>query len=282
MPQFVAKIPKAPSSIQKGSSLGKILDKPALKCLSENISYVHKEFSAEDFCKEALKGISSLGLLDRGHHIARVLREHLPQKYSDATAILIDSLTPPLEKTTDMGLAVFFYLPHICFVSNFGLDPKHNGGKDPFAASMKAQYEFTRRFSAEFSIRPFIIKWQERTLAQLMKWTDDKDPHVRRLCSEGSRPRLPWASQIPAFIEDPSPALPILEKLKDDESLYVRRSVANHLGDIAKDHLTLALDTCEAWLEGASKDRKWAIRHALRYPAKKGNKRALSLRKKAK
>jgi 3-methyladenine DNA glycosylase AlkC len=159
------------------------------------------------------------------------------------------------------------------------LDAAHNGGRDPFEVSMRAQHEITRRFTAEFSMRPYLIKWPERTLARLREWTRDPDPHVRRLCSEGARPRLPWAMRIPAFIKDPRPVLPILEALKDDGDLYVRRSVANHVGDIAKDHPQLAFEICERWLAGASVERKWMIRHAVRHPAKKGVKEALRLRK---
>ena len=111
---------------------------------------------------------------------------------------------------------------------------------------------------------------------------NDPDPHVRRLCSEGTRPRLPWAQKINALVLDPSPSLPILEKLKDDDDLYVRRSVANHVGDIAKDNLELALKLCMNWLDESSKELKWVIRHALRHPAKKMNKEALAIRKMAK
>ena len=147
---------------------------------------------------------------------------------------------------------------------------------------MQAQYELTKRFSAEFSIRPFLIQKQERTLSRLIEWTSDPDPHVRRLCSEGTRPRLPWATRIPAFIANPEPVFPILETLKNDQSLYVRRSVANHLGDIAKDHPEKIFEICERWLNGASNELKWLIRHALRNPAKKGDKTALQLRAAAK
>jgi 3-methyladenine DNA glycosylase AlkC len=146
---------------------------------------------------------------------------------------------------------------------------------------MSAQYEITRRFSAEFCIRPYLVKWPGRTLERLMEWTRDPDPHVRRLCSEGTRPRLPWAMRLKAFMADPTPVLPILEALKDDPELYVRRSVANHLADIAKDHPALALERCARWLEGASAERRWVIRHALRHPAKKGVKEALELRARA-
>jgi 3-methyladenine DNA glycosylase AlkC len=274
-------LPDAPRTIEKGSSLALLLDRTAIDALVHNLTLVRPEFDGRAFRRDALAGLTGLALLDRGRHLARVLRAHLPERYSDAIEVLLDSLTPPHDRTEDLGLAVFFYLPHVSFVAEYGLDPDHNAGKDPFEVSMRAQHELTRRFSAEFSMRPFLIRWPERTLARLMDWTRDPDAHVRRLCSEGARPRLPWATRIPAFIADPRPALPILEALKDDESLYVRRSVANHLGDIAKDHPALVFDLCEAWLEHASDERKWLIRHAVRHPAKKGVKRAVALRKQA-
>jgi len=275
-------IPEAPHSIQKGSSLKDLLSQEAVTCLARNISLVHQEFPSDSFIKMATRGLEPLGLLERGYHVAGVLREHLPEQYDNAIQILINSLTPPLKQTDSLGLSVFFYLPHSCFIGRFGLDSEKNGGRDPFNTSMKAQYELTRRFSAEFSIRPFLIRWPERTLSQLLEWTHDDDPHVRRLCSEGTRPRLPWAIHLLEFIKNPYPVLPILEKLKDDPDLYVRRSVANHLGDIAKNHLELVLDICNRWLTDASLERRWLIRHALRYPAKKGEKNALRLRDLAK
>ena len=273
------RIPPAPRSIQKGSSLGDLLDREAVDCLAHNISRVHPKFDHTSFRRDALRGLARLAILQRGQHLAGVLREHLPGRYSEAIHILLRSLTPPLSRTEDLGLGGFFYLPHVSFVAAYGLDVAGNGGRDPFEASMTAQYEITRRFSAEFSMRQFLIRWPERTLARLREWTHDPDPHVRRLCSEGARPRLPWAVRIPAFINDPRPVLPILEALKDDEDLYVRRSIANHIGDIAKDHPKLAFEICERWLAGASSDRKWLIRHALRHPAKLGVKAALQLRK---
>jgi 3-methyladenine DNA glycosylase AlkC len=279
---YAPRLPSAPHSIQKGMSLADLLDREAIECLSHNIGLVHQDFDGKGFQRTALKGLKPLSILQRGHHLARALREHLPERYEDAVKILLKSLTPPLTGTEDLGLGVFFYLPHVSFVATYGLDSTHNDGRDPFETSMLAQYELTRRFSAEFSIRPFLIRWPERTLTQLMKWTDNPDPHVRRLCSEGTRPRLPWAIQIPAFIKDPRPVLPILESLKDDPDLYVRRSVANHIGDIAKDHPRLAFELCDRWLESASKERKWLLRHAVRHPAKKGVKAALRIRRLAK
>lgn len=276
------RIPGAPKSIQKGTPLKHLLGEEAVACLAHNCLLVHPRFDEDLFCRIALEGLEPLGILDRGQHLAQALRQCLPDNYTTAIEILLASLTPPLARTDDIGLAVFFYLPHVCFVAEYGLDPRANDGRDPFEISMRAQYELTKRFSAEFSIRPFLIQQQDRTLSQLIKWTSDADPHVRRLCSEGTRSRLPWATRIPAFIENPEPVLPILEALKDDRDLYVRRSVANHLGDIAKDHPETVFAICERWLTGASSDVKWLIRHALRHPAKKGDAIALSLRAAAK
>jgi 3-methyladenine DNA glycosylase AlkC len=263
------RIPDAPHSIQKGSSLADLLGSEAIECLARNLTLAYSAFEGDLFQHEALRGLTPLSILRRGEHLARVLRAHLPPCYEDAVAVLLRSLTPPLTGTDDYGLGVFFYLPHVSFIAAYGLDAHGNGGRDPFEVSMTAQHELTRRFTAEFSIRPFLIHQPDRTLARLREWTRDPDPHVRRLCSEGARPRLPWARRIPAFIKDPQPVLPILDALKDDPDPYVRRSVANHVGDVAKDHPALAFELCERWLVGASDERKWLIRHAVRHPAKK-------------
>lgn len=276
------RIPNAPKSIQKGVPLKHLLGPEAVECLAHNVSMAFPGFDAEAFRIAALDDLELLGILERGQKLAKALWQHLPQNFSSATDILLNSLTPPLANTDDLGLAVFFYLPHVYFVAEYGLDAAHNNGHDPFEVSMKVQYELTQRFSAEFSIRPFLIHAQDRTLTRLIDWTSDANPHVRRLCSEGTRPRLPWAIRIPAFIKNPAPVLPILERLKDDHDLYVRRSVANHLGDIAKDHPELVYAICERWLVNSSNERKWLIRHALRHPAKKGDRTALKLRAAAK
>lgn len=272
------RLPAAPRSITKGVGLQSLLDREAIECLAHNLRRVDAAFDAKAFEETARRGLQPLSILQRGQHLAQALREHLPRRYDQAVEQLLRSLTPPLSATEDLGLGVFFYLPHVCFVATYGLDPAHNEGTDPFEVSMRAQYEITQRFSAEFSIRPFLIRWPDRTLARLQEWTRDPSAHVRRLCSEGTRPRLPWACRIPAFVKDPRPALPLLEQLKDDPDLYVRRSVANHVGDIAKDHPELAFQLCEKWVKGASRERRWLIRHALRHPAKKGVKEALRIR----
>ena len=146
---------------------------------------------------------------------------------------------------------------------------------------MQANYEITKRFSGEFSIRPYQMAEQERTLPRLALWAKDANHHVRRLVSEGTRSRLPWAGRLPAFIRDPAPVLPLLHQLIDDPELYVRRSVANHVGDIAKDHPQIAFDLCHQWLTQPTRERCQVVRHAVRHPAKNGVKVAVFLRKNA-
>ncbi|EAR01461.1 DNA alkylation repair protein [Maribacter sp. HTCC2170] len=275
-------LPETPHSIQKGVPLKLVLDRLAVTQLANNLQAVYSPFMKDDFIENVIQKIEPLTLKERGSMIAAAMRNHLPNNYTKAISILIKSLTPPLERTDKLGLSGLFYMPHVSFVALYGLDIDYNKNIDPFDVSMKAQYELTKRFSSEFSIREFLITRPERTFGVLNEWIYNSNPHVRRLCSEGTRPRLPWAKKIQSLVIDPSPSFRILEELKNDPDLYVRRSVANHVGDIAKDNLEIALIMCESWLSDLSNELKWVIRHALRHPAKKGNKDALKIRALAK
>lgn len=238
--------------------------------IARQIAEVWPPFRARAFVREALDGYDALELMDRGRHLARVLRRYLPEAYSDALAILLRSVGTRPERTEgDGGMASFFYLPHVSFVAQFGLDD--------FDASMAAQHLLTQRFTAEFSVRPFIERYERESLRLLRKWTRDPHPHVRRLVSEGTRPRLPWAGRLRRFQQDPTPVLDLLELLKDDPELYVRRSVANNLNDIGKDHPDVLLAVARRWLVGAGSDRRALVRHALRSLVKQGNAEALGL-----
>ncbi|MCT4624507.1 MAG: DNA alkylation repair protein [Schleiferiaceae bacterium] len=268
------KLPEAPNSIQKGVPLKEVLNETAIRQIGHNLNFIDGRFDQRAFVEKALKSLEPLSITQRGKQIAMVMAEFLPQAYPEAIDVILKSLTPPLKETEGNGLAPMFYWPHCYYIAEFGLNH--------FDLSMQAQYELTQRFTCEFSIRPFINKHQDKTLDQLKVWMKDDNPHVRRLCSEGTRPRLPWATKIDAFVKNPSPVIPILEKLKNDPNLYVRRSVANHVGDIAKDHTELALSLCEEWVKGADKNLKWVIRHSVRNLVKKGNIQAIELRVKAK
>jgi len=233
------------------------------------VSRAWQAFDQEAFLKDALDGYTSLELMPRGRWIAKALHQHLPQDYEAALAVLMDSIGPKLNGTQDFGMTSFFYLPHTCFVAAYGLDH--------FEASMRAQYELTQRFTAEFSIRPFLERHPKATLSRLNDWASDPSPHVRRLVSEGTRPRLPWAPRLRAFQQDPQPVLELLELLKDDPELYVRRSVANSLNDIGKDHPLLLVETARRWLVDAPKERRWLVQHALRSAVKRGEAGALAV-----
>ena len=229
----------------------------------------HPPFPTKAFVRDCLTGLDALELMPRGRHIAQALHKHLPAHFPHAVDILVASLQQPVDRSAAGGMANFIFLPHCFFVADHGL---HH-----FDDAMRAQHALTQRFTAEFSIRPFLIHQPQRTLQQLRLWATDPSEHVRRLVSEGSRPRLPWAQRLPAFQSDPAPTLALLELLKDDPSLYVRRSVANHLNDIGKDNPQALAEVAARWLQGASPERAWIVRHALRWAVKQGQPWALAL-----
>ena len=149
-------------------------------------------------------------------------------------------------------------------------------GLDDWDTSIPALALFTKLASSEFAIRPFLEKDPEKGMYHMRQWAKDENQHLRRLASEGCRPRLPWAMALSGFKKDPKLILPVLEALKDDPSEYVRRSVANNLNDISKDHPGLVLDICEQWL-GQNKNRDWIVKRACRTLLKAGSTRALLL-----
>jgi len=245
---------------------------PALvERLAESIARVHPAFPVAAFTRRAKAGLDELELLDRGKHLSRVLAQHLPEPYPDALAILLRSLGPEHSEPELLGagIAPFFYLPHTLFVAERGLEH--------FELSLAAQYELTKRFSAESSIRPFIARDPERCLAQLRVWASDPNAHVRRLVSEGTRMRLPWAMRVPYLDREPERVLALLELLKDDPSPFVRRSVANNLNDLGKVHPALLARTASAWLQDATLERRALLEHALRSAVKRGEPDALRL-----
>lgn len=240
-----------------------------MRRLAADLARAEPTFRSRAFIRQATKGLDELELLDRGRHIARALAAHLPADYVEAVEVLLRSLGPKhaTDELLGVGMAPFFYLPHTIFVAEHGLEH--------FEVSMRAQYELTKRFSAESSIRPYIAKEPERTLAVLREWAHDDDPHVRRLVSEGTRLRLPWAMRVAWLDRNPERVIGLLELLKDDPATMVRRSVANNLNDLSKVHPKLAVQTCGAWLKGASQQRRALVEHALRSAVKRGDGDAL-------
>ncbi|MDP3355863.1 MAG: DNA alkylation repair protein [Polaromonas sp.] len=239
------------------------------KAIARMIAAVYPQFESRKFVADVLKGYDALALMPRGKHMAQALHRHLPPDYPKAVDILLASLDQPHGRPAGLSMASFLYLPHTLFVAQFGLDH--------FEDSMRAQHALTQRFTAEFSIRAFLQKHEAATLARFKQWASDPSEHVRRQVSEGSRPRLPWASRLPAFQKNPAPVLGLLELLKDDPALYVRRSVANNLNDIGKDHPDVLAKTTKQWLQGASDERRWIVQHALRSAVKRGEAGALEV-----
>lgn len=237
--------------------------------LAGNIKRAWPDFSDKAFLGAILPNMPALGLTERNLLIRDALRDHLPREFNVAVAILQKALGPE-RPNEGPDAAPGFYVMAVCaYVAEYG---RH----DPERA-LDALKEMTKRFSAEFAIRPFLDQHTERTLSRLRVWARDPHPHVRRLASEGSRPRLPWGMRLQKFVKDPRPVLALLEQLKDDPERFVRRSVANNLNDIAKDHPDLAIATLKRWRKSPQAETQWLVKHALRTLLKQGNPEALEL-----
>lgn len=242
-----------------------LINESVAKQIATAITKADPKFNSKKFLK-LTDELKSLELKDRVKLITKHLHANLPYDYPTSLKIIMTAM----EKSTLSGFSLW---PFSEFISQFGLDH--------FDESMKAMYELTQRFTAEFAIRPYLLKDHKKVLKQFEKWTADKNVHIRRWISEGSRPLLPWGQKIPLFVMDPTHTLILLDKLKLDDELYVRKSVANHLNDISKNHPQVVIDVLRLWQKGASESDlvklNWITRHALRTLIKKGHAGALKL-----
>ncbi|HBG1980725.1 TPA: DNA alkylation repair protein, partial [Clostridioides difficile] len=202
---------------------------------------------------------NNLELKARCRKISMSLGMYLPEDYKEALSILEKSVT---------GFYFAFFFPD--FVEVYGQDDIN------WDLSISALERNTEYWSSEFAVRAFIIKDEERMMAQMRKWSKHKSEHVRRLASEGCRPQLPWGQAISKFKKDPTPVLPILEQLKTDTSTYVQKSVANNLNDISKTHPDLVISIAKDWY-GKNKSTNWIVKHGCRTLLKKGNRDVLAL-----
>jgi len=231
-----------------------------LRAIADATAAVSPGFNTRRFMALVTKDLDGLGIMQRMRLVATSLHATLPGDFAGNLGIM-ERLAPNLAHSF-AGISLSEYVALY--------------GQDDFDRSMQALAFFTRFGSSEFAIRPFLNRDLKRTLKIMQKWAADKDEHVRRLASEGSRPRLPWAARIDALIDDPSPVAPILERLKADDSLYVRKSVANHLNDIAKDHPDWVLARLGGW-PLAHQHTAWIAKRALRTLIKGGDAQALAL-----
>ncbi len=243
-------------------------DRSAAKALAEQIRKAWPRFDQAAFVRSAARKLDELEFAARVQQFSNALALTLPSSIPRSLEILTDSLPEP-QNDCDSVTDGWLQWPLGKFIADHGLDH--------FDESMTAMVELTKRFSSEFAVRPFVQRYPDKTIQRLLELTADRNPHVRRWCSEGVRPRLPWGIRLIDLVNDPTPIFPILERLKDDNEEYVRRSVANNLNDVAKDHPDLVIRRCKAWRRNSTSQRDWVINHALRSLVKEGAPEALEL-----
>ncbi|OKH89823.1 DNA alkylation repair protein [Thalassospira sp. TSL5-1] len=262
-----------------GTPFKELFSKGLIAEMATHILRVYPEFDDAGFMRDASKDLDALELKQRSNQVLEALTMHLPTDFSRAVAIINQSLAPapggdfnditdPKPDVSGQGVRGWAIMPMADYVALHG--------QDNLELSMDSLYQLTQRFSSEFAIRPFLANHTSQTLAILSHWVDDPNAHVRRLVSEGTRTRLPWGMRLSVFIEDPSPVIALLTRLRDDRAEYVRRSVANNLNDIAKDHPDLVAEIAAEWLRDAPKNRQRLVHHACRSLVKQGHEGALS------
>lgn len=252
-------------------------------------------FDLNRFLGLALKDLDKLELKERSNQIVEALYACMPHDLSEVNRLILASLatvgddeTIVFENTNkgpvdaaNSGIAGWIMMPVSDYVTKVTLaeikDLSSQSEKARFAMGLALLKECTKRFSAEFAIRPFLRDYPMQTLSVLKRWASDDNVHVRRLASEGSRPLLPWGLRLGVFVDDPDKIIPLLKSLRDDESEYVRRSVANSLNDIAKHHPERVAELCTSWWQDDNKTRCKLLKHACRTLLKNGHSGALAL-----
>lgn len=241
---------------------------------ARQLQRVWRGFDAARFSAIALNGLDGLEFKARAQRLADALAATLPDDFDRACGVLESALAPPLALDAQ-GEPVGLQDSHPQGLAGWALwgagEWVARTGQEQPERALACLREITQRFTAEFAIRPFIARSPEAVFPLLTRWREDPSAHVRRLVSEGSRPRLPWGLRLQALVRDPSPTLPLLRALQDDPSAYVRRSVANHLNDIAKDHPELVAGWVREHRVGAAPAREALLRHASRGLIKAGH-----------
>ncbi|MCP4674417.1 MAG: DNA alkylation repair protein [Deltaproteobacteria bacterium] len=223
--------------------------------MAERIGLAFSRFDSAAFVEAVMgNGYASLELKDRIKRIAEGLHEYLPSNYEKTLAIL-KKVAPDVSDFENWCLTTYVEL--------YGLES--------FEASMDALENLTRHGTGEFAIRPFVIRYTDRVLPIMHRWAEDNNEHVRRLAAEGSRPRGVWVAHVAEFKKNPRPVIEILDKLKADPSLYVRKAVANNLNDISKDNPEVAIKTARRWQKNGQKTTAWIIKHGCRSLIKQGH-----------
>lgn len=226
------------------------------KLLAEKILAVRKDFDAERFIGRVGDRVTGASYTRRIEIIAEELHTSLPTQYEEALNILMAIMGPENPHETGMFSQYYWLMPVGKFIETYGLEH--------FDASMRAIGEVTKRNTGEYAIRPFIRANPAKSLVWMEAWARSDNFHLRRLASEGLRPKLPWAPKLNTFIETPAPVFAILEILKQDSVMFVRKSVANHLTDYLKVNPEPTRELIAAWGQSDNKNTQWIIRRATR------------------
>ncbi len=241
-------------------ALKEIFDRARFAAIAAEMAAIHPGFDAEAFVRRGTRDLDGLGIMQRLRRMAEALHATMDLDFPAAVAVL-RRLAPRIGHNF-VGIVPSEYVALY--------------GRGQGRAALDALEHFTTFGTAEFAIRPFLADDLAGTLGAMRGWAGHENEHVRRLASEGSRPRLPWAARLDAVAADPELTWPILDRLRADPSLYVRRSVANHLNDLTKDHPGWVLDRVAVWPRDEP-HTAWIVRHALRGLIKQGNPAALAL-----
>ena len=242
-----------------------------ITALGERILNSYAAFDLNKYLGMLIPAIDALTYSERKNAITDALEKYLPTNFESTVEILLKSLPPPYETNDiDSSSDTFMVTAMTQYVSRNGIDFPE--------LSMKALYEMTKASTAEWDIRPFITRYPDYCKKVLLQWSQDENAHIRRLVSEGTRPYLPWGMKLHMVEKNPDWSLELLQNLKYDESLYVRRSVANHLNDLSKKHAEKVISVLTSWKkEHDNKEMSQLIKHALRTLIKRGNPGALQL-----
>lgn len=228
--------------------------------LSRTFARIDPAIDAKNFYQACIKNLAQRELKQRMQHTADVCQAFFPDSYPQALKRLY-----AFAETIESNSFSYMFMPD--FVARYG---SHD-----FRRSMQALQDFTQYSSSELAVRIFLQQDLQRSLAVIKQWTRYENPHIRRLASEGTRPRLPWAMQVKALRDKPEHCFPILHALRTDDEKYVQKSVANHLNDISRDHPDKMLRLVKSWSD--NKNSQWIIRRGARTLVKQGNKQALAL-----
>ncbi|MEO0734303.1 MAG: DNA alkylation repair protein [Bacteroidota bacterium] len=238
--------------------------------LKEKIQAETDDFAARQFTYGLARELEPLEIKDRVEVFADRLYRALGEDYAAGLAVLLRILGEENPAETGMFTEYYWLMPVAKYVEKYGLDD--------LDLSLPAIGEITKRNTGEYAIRPYLEQYPKQTLKQMRRWSQSPNFHLRRLACEGVRPRLPWAPKLARFIADPSPIVPILNQLKNDEVKFVQKSVANCLNDLTKDNYEVARRIVENWLsKEPGKNTVWIIRHALRWLRKREDDWALEV-----